>query len=207
MLHLPYKRTDSQQETERYQRDDAIMKVTDKEQQIVEACRRGDASAMEDLYTTFSAYLMGVGTRYIADDDELKDVLQEAFIKIFTQFHTFQYRGKGSLKAWLTRIVVNECLMALRQKKKTDFVEEADIPDLPDEDPDTEGLDGSVLAEMIRHLPEGYRQVLNLYVIEGLSHKEISQLLHIKPDSSASQLYRAKAMLAKMIKDYKRRLG
>jgi len=97
--------------------------------------------------------------------------------------------------------------MALRQKKKTDFVEEADIPDLPDEDPDTEGLDGSVLAEMIRHLPEGYRQVLNLYVIEGLSHKEISQLLHIKPDSSASQLYRAKAMLAKMIKDYKRRLG
>lgn len=183
------------------------MKVIDKEQQIVEAFRRGDTSAMDDLFTLFSGYLMGVGTRYIADDDELKDVLQEAFIKIFTQFHSFQYRGKGSLKAWMMRIMVNECLMALRQKQKTDIVNNEEVPDLPDEEPDTESLDGNVLMEMIRRLPEGYRQVLNLYVIEGLSHKEIGQILHIKPDSSASQLHRAKAMLAKMIKDYKRRLG
>lgn len=183
------------------------MKVIDKEQQIVEAFRRGDASAMDDLFTLFSGYLMGVGTRYIADDDELKDVLQEAFIKIFTQFHSFQYRGKGSLKAWMMRIMVNECLMALRQKQKTDIVNNEEVPDLPDEEPDTESLDGNVLMEMIRRLPEGYRQVLNLYVIEGLSHNEIGQILHIKADSSASQLHRAKAMLAKMIKDYKRRLG
>lgn len=183
------------------------MKVIDKEQQIVEAFRRGDTSAMDDLFTLFSGYLMGVGTRYIADDDELKDVLQEAFIKIFTQFHSFQYRGKGSLKAWMMRIMVNECLMALRQKRRIDVVDNEEVPDLPDEEPDTEGLDSNVLMEMIRRLPEGYRQVLNLYVIEGLSHKEIGQMLHIKPDSSASQLHRAKAMLAKMIKDYKRRLG
>lgn len=183
------------------------MKVIEKEQQIVEAFRRGDTSAMDDLFTLFSGYLMGVGTRYIADDDELKDVLQEAFIKIFTQFHSFQYRGKGSLKAWVTRIMVNECLIALRQKQKIDVVDNEEVPDLPDEEPDTESLDGNVLMEMIRCLPEGYRQVLNLYVIEGLSHKEIGQILHIKPDSSASQLHRAKTMLAKMIKDYKRRLG
>lgn len=182
------------------------MKVIDKEQQIVEAFRRGDASAMDGLFTLFSGYLMGVGARYI-DDDEVKDVLQEAFIKIFTQFHSFQYRGKGSLKAWATRIMVNECLIALRQKQKTDVVNNEEVPDLPDEEPDTESLDGNVLMEMIRRLPEGYRQVLNLYVIEGLSHKEIGQMLHIKPDSSASQLHRAKTMLAKMIKDYKRRLG
>lgn len=183
------------------------MKVIDKEQQIVEAFRRGDASAMDGLFTLFSGYLMGVGARYIADDDEVKDVLQEAFIKIFTQFHSFQYRGKGSLKAWATRIMVNECLIALRQKQKTDVVNNEEVPDLPDEEPDTESLDGNVLMEMIRRLPEGYRQVLNLYVIEGLSHKEIGQMLHIKPDSSASQLHHAKTMLAKMIKDYKRRLG
>ena len=161
------------------------MKVIDKEQQIVEAFRRGESSAMDDLFALFSGYLMGVGTRYIADDDEVKDVLQEAFIKIFTQFHTFQYRGKGSLKAWVTRIMVNECLMALRQRRKIDVVANEEVPDLPDEEPDTEGLDGNVLMEMIRRLPEGYRQ----------------------PDSSASQLHRAKTMLAKMINDYKRRLG
>ncbi len=183
------------------------MKVIDKEQQIVEAFRRGEASAMDDLFALFSGYLMGVGARYIADDDEVKDVLQEAFIKIFTQFHSFQYRGKGSLKAWVTRIMVNECLMTLRQKRKLDVVDKEEVPDLPDEEPDTESLDGNVLMEMIRRLPEGYRQVLNLYVIEGLSHKEIGQMLHIKTDSSASQLHRAKTMLAKMIKDYKRRLG
>lgn len=183
------------------------MKVIDKEQQIVEAFRREDTSAMDGLFMLFSGYLMGVGARYIADDDEVKDVLQEAFIKIFTQFHSFQYRGKGSLKAWVTRIMVNECLIELRQKQKTNVVNNEEVPDLPDEEPDTESLDGNVLMEMIRRLPEGYRQVLNLYVIEGLSHKEIGQILHIKPDSSASQLHRAKTMLAKMIKDYKRRLG
>ncbi|WP_262288463.1 RNA polymerase sigma factor [Hallella absiana] len=182
------------------------MKVIDKEQQIAEAFRRGETSAMDDLFALFSGYLMGVGIRYIADDDEVKDVLQEAFIKIFTQFHTFQYRGKGSLKAWVTRIMVNECLTTLRQKQKIDVVDGEQVPDLSDEEPDTEGLDGNVLMEMIRRLPEGYRQVLNLYVVEGLSHKEIGQMLHIKPDSSASQLHRAKAMLAKMINDYKRRL-
>ena len=156
------------------------MKVIDKEQQIVEAFRRGESSAMDDLFALFSGYLMGVGTRYIADDDEVKDVLQEAFIKIFTQFHTFQYRGKGSLKAWVTRIMVNECLMALRQRRKIDVVANEEVPDLPDEEPDTEGLDGNVLMEMIRRLPEGYRQVLNLYVIEELSHKEINPTVRLR---------------------------
>ena len=118
------------------------MKVIDKEQQIAEAFRRGETSAMDALFALFSGYLMGVGMRYIADDDEVKDVLQEAFIKIFTQFHTFQYRGKGSLKAWVTRIMVNECLTTLRQKQKIDVVDGEQVPDLPDEEPDTEGLDG-----------------------------------------------------------------
>lgn len=177
----------------------------DKEQKIVHLFRRGDVSAMDVLYAEYANYLTAVCARYISDDDDVKDILQEAFIKIFTTIDTFDYRGAGSLKAWMGRIVVNESLQWLRQRKRSPFDRmEADPPDLPDDDPETEDLSSDELTQLIRQLPEGYRAVLNLYVVEGKSHKEIAQLLGIKPDSSASQLHRAKSMLARIIKDYKR---
>lgn len=177
----------------------------DKEQKIVHLFRRGDVSAMDVLYAEYANYLIAVCARYISDDDDVKDILQEAFIKIFTTIDTFDYRGAGSLKAWMGRIVVNESLQWLRQRKRSPFDRmEADPPDLPDDDPETEDLSSDELTQLIRQLPEGYRAVLNLYVVEGKSHKEIAQLLDIKPDSSASQLHRAKSMLARIIKDYKR---
>lgn len=177
----------------------------DKERKIVDLFRRGDVSAMDVLYAEYANYLTAVCARYISDDDDVKDILQEAFIKIFTTIDTFDYRGTGSLKAWMGRIVVNESLQWLRQRKRSPFDRmEADPPDLPDDDPETEDLSSDELTQLIRQLPEGYRAVLNLYVVEGKSHKEIAQLLGIKPDSSASQLHRAKSMLARIIKDYKR---
>lgn len=177
----------------------------DKERKIVDLFRRGDVSAMDVLYAEYANYLTAVCARYISDDDDVKDILQEAFIKIFTTIDTFDYRGTGSLKAWMGRIVVNESLQWLRLRKRSPFDRmEADPPDLPDDDPETEDLSSDELTQLIRQLPEGYRAVLNLYVVEGKSHKEIAQLLGIKPDSSASQLHRAKSMLARIIKDYKR---
>ncbi|WP_281084791.1 RNA polymerase sigma factor [Segatella bryantii] len=171
---------------------------------IVEKFRRGETSAMDRLYAAYANYLTGVCSRYIVHDDDLKDVLQESFIKIFTRMNSFDYRGKGSLRAWVTKIAINECLLFLRRQKQNTFVVDMDPPDIPDEEPDTEGLSGDVLTRLIRQLPDGYRTVLNLYVIEGKSHKEIAEMLNIKPDTSASQLHRAKNMLAKFIKDYKR---
>ncbi len=176
----------------------------DKEQDIVKRFRRGDASAMDRLYAQYADYLTGICYRYITNDDDLKDVLQESFIKIFTQINSFEYRGRGSLVAWMSRIVVNESLQLLRRQKNDPLVLDTELPDLPDEDPDTDNLTPEVLTRLLRKLPEGYRTVLNLYVIEGKSHKEIAELLHIKPDSSASQLHRAKNMFAQLIKDYKR---
>jgi RNA polymerase sigma-70 factor (ECF subfamily) len=78
-------------------------------------------------------------------------------------------------------------------------------PDLPDEDPDIEGIDQETMTRLMARLPEGYRLVLNLYVVEGHSHKEIGEMLGIKPDSSASQLHRAKNMLAHLINEHQRR--
>lgn len=175
----------------------------DREERIVSLFRQGNALAMEMLYADYASYLTGVCARYIRNDDDLKDVLQEGFIKIFTQIDRFEYRGKGSLRAWASRIMVNESLQALRrQKQLTCPLPEDMIPDLPDEEPDTDGLEADTLVRLIRKLPDGYRAVLNLYVLEGKSHKEIARLLGIKPDSSASQLHRAKNMLAQLIKNH-----
>lgn len=179
----------------------------DKERKIVDLFRRGNVSAMDVLYAEYANYLTAVCARYISDDDDVKDILQEAFIKIFTTIDTFDYRGTGSLKAWMGRIVVNESLQWLRQRKRSPFDRmETDPPDLPDDDPETDDLSSDELTQLVRQLPEGYRAVLNLYVVEGKSHKEIAQMLGIKPDSSASQLHRAKNMLAHIIKDYKRHM-
>ena len=161
---------------------------SNKEKAIIQLFRQGNPLAMDRLYAEYADYLTAVCARYITDDDDLKDVLQEAFIKIFTQIDKFEYRGKGSLKAWTTRIIVNESLLFLRKQKGSLSLVSEDPPDIPDDTPDTEGLSG-----------------LNLYVIEGKSHKEIAQIMGIKPDSSASQFHRAKNMLAKLIKEYKRK--
>lgn len=160
---------------------------------------------MQTLYDIYSGYLTAVCSRYIPNNQDLKDVLQESFIKIFTKIETFTFKGEGSLRGWCSRIVVNESLMFLRNVKKEGFI--TNMERLPETETDNEELGSekvpqAALQEMIRNLPAGYRAVLNLYVFEDKSHREIAQLLDIKEDTSASQLHRAKKVLAKMIKEY-----
>ena len=179
----------------------------DREQQIVDMFDNGDAKAMNSLYAEYAAKLTGVCSRYISDSDVLKDVLQESFIKIFTHIHSFEYRGTGSLEAWLKRIVVNESLLYLRQQNAvpTTSLEDEKIELKEEEEPDVVHLSGMEIRNFIQQLPAGYRAVFNLYAIEGKSHKEIAELLQIKPDTSASQYHRAKTMLANMINAYKQK--
>ena len=181
--------------------------MSDSEKSMAEGIRRGDNRAMRDFYATYGGLLTAVCSRYVADDDDVKDVIQESLLSIISNINTFEYHGKGSLRAWATRIVVNHALGFLRNKKRTAslFVDsDAGIADTADETPpDIEDIPTGVVTEMIRHLPDGYRMVFNLYVIEGRSHKEISRMLGIKEDTSASQLHRAKAILAKQITEYR----
>ena len=166
--------------------------------------RRQDKTAMKMLYDRYVGYLTAVCARYIPDDDEVKDILQEAFIRVFQSMDKFTWRGEGSLKAWLTRIVVNDALKALRRKKPLPLSPIlSDITE--DEEPDFDRVPLDILQGMIRKLPEGYRTVFNLFVFEDKSHKEIASLLGIKENSSASQLHHAKAQLARWIKDYIKR--
>lgn len=175
--------------------------------ELVRLVRGGDASAMRRLYDLHIGYLTAVASRYLTSEEDLHDVLQESFIKIFSSLSGFEYRGRGSLRAWMVRITVNEALKSLKRRARFKVVEmTSDPPDAAadEEDPPLADIPPSVVLELIRELPTGYRTVLNLYVFEGKSHREIAELLGIGESSSASQLHRARNMLAKRIREYER---
>ena len=170
------------------------------EKELLRLIKKGDAEARHLMYKQYVRYLAAVCSRYISNDEDLKDVLQESFLRIFSSIGTFNYQGEGSLKAWMSRITLNESLKWQKQNKSLELVEISDEElDMPDDDPDTEGVPTDVIYQMIRSLPDGYRTVFNLFVIDGKSHREIAQMLGIKESSSASQLHHAKAMLAEKI--------
>ena len=180
----------------------------DKERSLVEQARKGDRGAMKRIYDCYSRYLAATCSRYLPGEDELRDVLQDSFVKIFSSLDKFEFRGEGSLKAWMRQVSVNEALKLIRKRKRNDTVEyKWDLPDKEEEDlePEVTDVPASVIQKMIQALPEGYRTVLNLYAFEEKSHKEIAGLLGISESTSASQLHRARALLAKQINEYKKR--
>lgn len=172
------------------------------ELQLLEAIRSGEREALRRLYDRYSGYAMAIGLRYLPEGDEVRDVLQDSFVRILTSIGQFNYHGEGSLKSWVSRIVSNRSVDYLREHQRVRVV--SGIPDEPDEEeePDVGGVPPDVLTKMIGRLPVNYRMVLNLYVFEQRSHREIAQLLDIKESTSSSLFFRAKKMLARMIKDY-----
>ena len=174
------------------------------EQLLVSKIKEGDRAAMRTLYDRYSGYVMAVALRYVPDRDDVQDVVQDSFVKIFSSIGRFEYRGDGALKAWMARIVANQALDFLYKRRALDT--SRNIPDVPDEpEPDIGGVSDEVLMEHIGKLPPGYRVVLNLFVFEQMSHKEIAKRLGIKENSSASQYFHANKMLGKMINDYIKR--
>ncbi len=156
---------------------------------------------MRQFYERYADYLTAVCSRYIPEKADAKDVLQESFVKMFGALDSFEYRGEGSLKAWSSRIVVNTALKSLRKSGRLRYMEA--LPDLPEEsEPEVDRVPAPVLQQFIQALPDGYRTVFNLFVFEKKSHREIAALLGIKEDSSASQFFRARALLARKIKQY-----
>ncbi len=176
------------------------------EAQLLERLRSKDPAASRLFYERYAGYLTAVCLRYVPDQSDTKDILQEAFIRMFERMDSFEFRGEGSLKAWAVRIVVNGALKNLQRKKRLHFVD--DLPDLPEEEePAVEKVPPGVIQQMIEGLPDGYRTVFNLFVFEHKSHREIAGLLGIKEDSSASQFSRARAQLARQIKTYLKEHG
>lgn len=176
-----------------------------KELELSDLCRHGDNKARQELYELYAGRMLGVCLRYVGDRDTAQDLLHDGFLKVFDSFDKFTWRGDGSLRAWMERIMVNTALQFLRKKDVIKNSVEVDEVAEDYEEPDgtaIEMIPQTVLMKFIHELPTGYRTVFNLYAFEGKSHKEIAQLLGINERSSASQFYRAKSALAKKVKEW-----
>jgi RNA polymerase sigma-70 factor (ECF subfamily) len=170
--------------------------------ELVERIRQKDQRAMSQLYQMYIGELSSVCYRYVPSGEDAKDVLQNSFVKIFTSLPTIDYRSEEALRGWMRRIVVNEALLFLRERRKLHFepiMSQTTIQD--DEEPESEQMLPDVLHRLVSELPDGYRTVLNLYVFEGYSHRQIAELLGITESTSASQLYFAKRLLGRRIKE------
>lgn len=184
-----------------------IPATPEKEKALIDALRAGRPDAKKTLYELFYRYLAAVCARYLPDGDEVDDLVQDVFIKIFDRFGSFEHRGTGSLQAWCRRVAVNEALQLLRARKKMNTVPLEAVGDLPepDDSPGVATIPEAELLAMVRRLPDRYRTVFNLYVFEKMSHREIAGMLHIRENSSSVNLHRAKQLLTRWIGDYQKR--
>ena len=172
---------------------------------LIERCRQGDADALGELYKAYAQKMRGVCRRYINDEQTVEDVLHDAFVIIFTSFD--RLRDVRRAEAWMTAItrnVASKCKNHQETLPTVSFEEtiEAGLIAAEDEERTVRGVPLSEVVRMIDRLPEGYGQVFRLSVFEGMTHKEIADMLGIEPHSSSSQLARAKKMLRKMMQQY-----
>ncbi len=169
---------------------------------LIEQCRQGDADALGELYKAYAQQMRGVCRRYINDEQTVDDVLHDAFVIIFTSFD--RLRDERRAEAWMTAITRNVASKCKERQSAVTTVplEEAAVIPQQTELQDVRGVPLSEVIRMIDRLPEGYGQVFRLSVFEGMSHKDIADMLGIEPHSSSSQLARAKKMLRRMMQQY-----
>jgi len=168
---------------------------------LVSACKRNDAAAQKILYTRYVGSMMIVCLRYITDREDAKEVLMDGFLACFKHIGSFTHQGEGSLKAWLKKIMVNQCLMHLR-KRQMHIVEHSETEDPAHYGRQESAIDyinAKEIINRIQELPDGCRTIFNLYVFEQMNHREIGAALQISESTSKSQLHRARTLLKEKI--------
>ena len=169
--------------------------------ELVEDCKSGKRQAQFELYRLYSKAMYNICLRMVRNDLDAEDLLQNSFVDVFTKLHTFRFQS--SVGAWIKRIVVNNCINFLKKRRLeiqelNDQIAEKPIPEEEDIKP-------PYTVESINHallkLPDGYRVVFTLYMLEGYDHKEIAEILSISEATSKSQFSRAKKKLRELIQD------
>lgn len=177
-------------------------------QRLIESCKTADRKAQKILFERFSKTFLRLSFRYLNDRQYAEDACLEAFTLIFEHFRVFEYQSDAQTEAWMKRIVVNQSLKILRKTKmllyqqitEDDFTESNEIS-IEDE------MTAQELMVLIANLPDGYRTVFNMYVIEGYMHAEIAEMLNITEGTSRSQLFKAKAMMKQSLEKQNCRTG
>lgn len=180
------------------------------EYELVQGCKANDRAAQQKVYEMLAPKLIGICERYVGDREEARDIVQDVFFKVFTGIDKFRFQSAFS--TWVIRILINESLACLKRKKRWRMVVSLDdltqaeepVEELEeDTSPDClESLNASEIVEQIRTLPEQYRLVLNMYVMEGYSHKEIGEHLDISESASKILLHRSRKKLNARVQDY-----
>ncbi len=168
---------------------------------IIRGCKKKKTSAQRELFDRFSPRMLGVCRRYVSSIPDAEDIMVNGFMKVFDKIN--QYRGEGSFEGWMIRIMVNESLTYIRRNRNMSVEVSLDkAGGEVDYDTAKDILMEEEVLRMIDELPVGYRTVFNLYVMEGYSHKEISEMLNISTGASKSQLSRAKSLLRSQIAQF-----
>lgn len=162
----------------------------------------GKREFQKKLYETYAGKMLFVCYRYTRNREEAEDVLQDAFIKVFRNINSFKFMG--SFEGWVRRIMVHTAIEHIRRKKQTTVFDDIEnVVHHPESETDASGkLSEKELVKMLHLLPDGYRTVFNLYVVEGYSHKEIAGMLGINEGTSKSQLSKAKNHLKTLLHKY-----
>ncbi len=168
------------------------------ESEIINGCRAGDAVAQKVLYGKWGPLLLGVLRRYLSRAEDAEDVFVEGMFKILTKISSF--REEGSFEGWMKRIMVNEALMFLRKRHNFHLVREIEPDDLQEPATFEYLLHAGDILKILEQLPDGYRTVFNMYVVEGYKHREIAEELGISINTSKSQLILAKKRMQELLK-------
>jgi RNA polymerase sigma-70 factor (ECF subfamily) len=171
------------------------------EEQLIIQCKKQDAQAQGALYQKYSGVLFAICLRYSPNYAEAQDNLQDAFLTIFKKVE--QYSGKGSFEGWIKRVTVNTVLQKYRKKRHFDIVNEDQIADEAEVEVEDNNIPLDGLLQMVQELPDQYRLVFSLYVLDGYSHKEIGERLGISDGTSKSNLARARKILQKKVTNFK----
>jgi RNA polymerase sigma-70 factor (ECF subfamily) len=176
------------------------------EESILEGCIAGKREAQFELYKMYASSMLAVCFRYAKNRDEAEDLLQEGFLKVFQKIESF--RREGSFEGWMKRIMINQALNQIKKNRRTPFLEdielinETQIVNSDEALGNLEPVPADILLEMIRTLPEGYRIVFSLYVMEDYSHREIADELNISENTSKTQLLKARRVLKNKLNEY-----
>ena len=168
------------------------------ERELIEGCTNNKQDTQKKLFNLFAGKMMSVCLRYANDEQQAQDILQEGFIKVFKNIQ--QYRFEGSFEGWLRRVFVTAAIRQVSKQKI--FFSDADISDKTEHSVDPEvvsKISADEIHALIRNMPDGYRTVFNLNVIEGYSHDEIANMLGIQATTSRGQLLKARKYLQAMI--------
>lgn len=177
--------------------------------ELVKETKQGSTAAQKCLFDLLADRMLLLCRRYVKNKEDAEELVLDGFYKFFKNLSAFNYITDAALNAWLKKIMINECLMFLRKKNVFMMVAETAAEEMALEEEALNNLSAAEIFQLIVQLPVGYRTVFNLYAIEGMSHKEIAELLGISEGTSKSQLSKAKAALKKMLlqqhTDYVRR--